>query len=67
MSYFKVPVIWEMMGYLQVEADSPEDAVQKAKEMALTCPLPDGEYLNDSFEVDEEGEPLEVIDAIPEN
>lgn len=66
MRHFKVPVVWSMMGYLQVEADSPEEAMQKAKEMVRDCPLPYGEYLDDSFEVDEEGDPLEIVDVAPE-
>lgn len=58
---YKVPVVWTMMGYLEVAASSPEDAVKLAKDEGVNCPLPDnGQYLEDSFEIDEEGEPLEV-------
>lgn len=59
---YKVPVVWGMMGYIPVSADvgSPEDAKQYVKEHADEYPLPNGEYLEDSFEVDEEGDPIPI-------
>ena len=56
---WKVPCVWQMMGYLEVEAKTAEEAREIAKDMARECPLPEnGAYLEDSFEIDEEGEPL---------
>lgn len=57
---YKVPVVWEMMGYVLVEADSAEEAMVYAKEHADEFPLPTGEYLEDSFEIDEEGAPIMI-------
>lgn len=56
---WKVPCVWQMMGYLTVEADTPEEAWKAAEKIADDCPLPDGAYLDDSFELDYEGEPME--------
>lgn len=58
---YKVPVCWQMGGHLVVEANDPEEAVNIAKKIAETCELPEnGEYLTDSFFVDEEGVVVEV-------
>ena len=51
MKKFKVPCSWEMYGTMYVEADSQEEAINKADDL----PLPtDGYYIEDSFRVDEE-------------
>lgn len=66
MSLWKVPCVWQMMGYMEVKANSAEEAKKQALyEMQSPCsPLPaDGEYLEDSFAIDEEGEPLEILEA----
>lgn len=58
---YRVPVVWSMMGYVHVSAYSPEDAMQEAKEKVDKLPLPsNGEYLEDSFEIDAEGDAIEV-------
>lgn len=49
---FKVPVTWKMYGYMYVEAETKEDAVKEA--YSWETPLPQGNYLDDSFEVDED-------------
>ena len=58
---WKVPVVWQMMGYMRVPAPTAEEALKRAQMLAKDCPLPDdGQYLDDSFEIDREGEPIEV-------
>lgn len=58
---YKVPCVWQMMGYLYVKADSPENAIRAAKKEGTICSLPDnGEYLDESFAIDEEGDPIRV-------
>ena len=58
---WKVPVVWQMMGYMRVPARTAEEARERAQALAKNCPLPDdGQYLDDSFEIDLEGEPIEV-------
>ena len=47
---YKVPVVWSMMGYVEVEAASPEEAYQQVKDHPEKYPLPEGSYLEDSFE-----------------
>ena len=54
MKKFKLPVYWEMSGSLIIEAESQEEAVKYA--YSSQCRLPDdGYYLDDSFEVEEDG------------
>jgi hypothetical protein len=45
---YKIPVSWEMYGYITVQADTLEDAIEMAKDF----PLPDGSYIEDSFQID---------------
>jgi hypothetical protein len=47
MKTYKIPVIWTMLGDVYVEADSLEDAVDNAQHEKL----PDGSYLEGSYEV----------------
>jgi hypothetical protein len=59
MKTYKIPVVWQMHGYVEVEADSMSEAVNKAYD----APLPDdGSYIEGSFEVDESGIVDEVED-----
>jgi hypothetical protein len=51
MKKFKVQVYWKMGSAIEVEANSITEAFEKAKEYNG---LPRGEYVCDSFEVDEE-------------
>ncbi len=58
MKTYKVPVVWTMMAYVEVEAESLDEAINEV----MNAPLPDnGEYLEDSFEVDQMGL-MEVIE-----
>lgn len=46
----KVAVTWEMCGYVDIEADSMEEAMEKVKEDMDHIKLPDnGEYVDGSF------------------
>ena len=57
MKTYKIPVVWQMHGYVEVEADSMSEAVNKAYD----APLPDdGSYIEGSFEVDEAG----IVDVV---
>lgn len=56
---YKVPVVWSMMGYVLVDAYSSEEAMEYAKNHIDELSLPaNAEYIDDSFEIDEEGEPI---------
>ena len=53
---YKIPVIWQVVGLMNIEANSLEEAIEKAQ--APGTPLPrDGNYIEDSFEIDLEGIP----------
>lgn len=47
---FKLPVQWMMTADMEIEADTLSEAIAKAGD----APLPDGEYLDSSFEVNHE-------------
>ena len=48
---YKIPCCWQMYGYLDVEAESWDEAIEEAE--ADDTPQPtDGDYVEASFEVD---------------
>ena len=49
MKTYKIHCSWNVAGTMLVEADSLEDAERKAID---EMPLPEGEYLDDSFKLD---------------
>lgn len=51
---YRIPVIYEMWGIYTVEADSLEEAKKKVMEPGYPLP-PNGEYIEDSCKIDEEG------------
>lgn len=56
MKTWKIPVCWSMMGSIEVEADTLEEAIEIAEDESEDIPLPDnGEYLTSSWEVDSVG------------
>jgi hypothetical protein len=56
MKTYKVPVVYQMFGYVEMEADSIDDAVKKVHNNIDSIPLPyDADYVEGSFEIDYEG------------
>lgn len=51
MKTYKIPVIWTNWGIMEIEATNLKEAKRIAKEEAE---LPDGNYIDESFEIDEE-------------
>ena len=47
----KIPVTWEVCGYVYVEADTIEEALEKFDETCDDMPLPEGDYVDGSFQV----------------
>ena len=47
---YTIPCSWQMYGYLKVQADSLEDAIEIAD--SDSTKLPNGSYVEASFEVD---------------
>ena len=53
MKTYKVPVVYQMYGYVEVEADSLSEAVEDVASGGGDMPLPeDASYVEGSFEVD---------------
>jgi len=50
MKTYNVAVFWMMSATVEVEAKSLEDAMEAARDIDIPT---DGEYMNDSLEVDE--------------
>ena len=48
MKTFKIPVFWECTGHYIIEAEDLEEAVEEAYDL----PLPEGSYVEDSFQVE---------------
>ena len=62
LNMYKVPVVYQMMGYVEVFAESSEAAFKQVSENINSFSLPENaEYLEDSFEVDEDGAAIEVL------
>lgn len=52
---YRFGCFWQLYGHITVRAKNEEEALKKAKKLAKVCPLPDdGEYVEGSFELDEE-------------
>lgn len=51
MPIFRIPLVWEMYGHADVDAETLEDAIEYA--LGPNCPLPEGTYVDDSIQVDD--------------
>lgn len=52
---YRVGCSWQLYGHIEVRAKNEKEALEKARQLAMKCSLPDdGEYVCDSFELDEE-------------
>lgn len=53
MKTWRIPVAWTMMGVVDVEAKTLDEAIEIAKDDAGVIPIPDnGTFLDGSWEVD---------------
>ena len=59
MKTWKIPVIWQMSGLIYVEANTLEEAIDVVR--CDNAPLPEGDYLEGSFDVDNEIEDIREI------
>ena len=50
MKQFRIPLVWEMYGYMWVEAETMEEAIEIA--LSPETPLPEGNYVDESIAVD---------------
>lgn len=51
MAIFRIPLVWQMYGHVDVDAETLEEAIEYA--MGPECPLPEGSYVDDSVQVDD--------------
>lgn len=51
MPIFKIPVQWSVYDHYEIEADTLEEACEDANEQCL----PNGDYIEDSFEIGYDG------------
>lgn len=49
MRTFKIPVSWELYGHIEIEAKSINDAIRIFDEQSDDISLPEGEYVDGSF------------------
>lgn len=64
MSKQRIAVTWGMCGYIDIEADSVEDAMEFVRDHPDECPLPEdgGDYIDGSFQLStEDAEEMELI------
>jgi hypothetical protein len=54
MKSYLVPVVYQMYGYVTIDANSIEDAIKKVEDGDVPLPQ-DANYVEGSFEVDREG------------
>ena len=63
MKEYKIPVNWQLFGYVTVEAEDAETALEKAlnfERFGEGFPLPDnGEYMDGSFEIEQDMDLIE--------
>lgn len=53
---YKIPVSWELGGIIEVEADSLKEALKEFDDNMEEYDLPFGDYIDGSFERDEDDE-----------
>ena len=54
MATWKIPVTWEKYGMVKVEADTLEEAMEIARDDVGVIPLPEGDYVDGSWQLAEE-------------
>ena len=59
---YSIPLVWSVCGKLKVQAHSEEEAIKIALGPDTSLPT-DGNYIDDSLVVDEDGE-IEVSDIV---
>lgn len=56
MKTWRIPVSWEMMGMVNVEANTLEEAMDIARDESSDIPLPEGDYVDGSWVLSEDDE-----------
>lgn len=58
---FKIPCEWSLYGVLSIEAKSTQEAIIIARKEAKICALPEGSYIDGSFELNLDEDLIEII------
>ena len=58
---FKIPCEWAMYGVLRIEAKDIEEALKLTELEAETCSLPEGEYIDGSFELNLDKDLIKIM------
>lgn len=58
MKTWRIPVIWQEYGVVKVEANTLEEAMEIARDDDGVIPLPEGNFIDGSWEVDCDDEDL---------
>ena len=66
MQIFKIPIEWAVYGTIEIEAESPEDAIRKFNNEKNDIPTPrDMWYIEDSFKLAfDEADALEFVRVV---
>lgn len=54
MKEWKIPVVWEEYGFVKIEANTLEEAMKIARDDEGVIPLPEGNYVDNSWKLDTE-------------
>lgn len=52
MATWRIPVVWQEYGFVDIEANTLKEAIEIAKDDDGVIPLPEGNYVEDSWELD---------------
>ena len=58
--YYKIPVSWEMCGFVKIGAESLEEALSIFDREEDMIELPNGEYIDGSFRREEDIDVIEI-------
>lgn len=62
MKTFKIPVTWEEYGYVEIEANSIEEALEYANKNIDELPLPDdNHYVDGSYVIEQDIEVIKLL------
>lgn len=54
MKTYKIPITWTLWDRIEVDADNLQEALKIALKQFLDTPSTDGDFLDDSYEIDED-------------
>lgn len=52
MATWRIPIVWQNWGFVDVEANTLKEAMEIARDDDGVIPLPEGDYVDNSWELD---------------